>query len=58
MITLFCLYLILIKPCHLRQKEKWMILESFDYAHRGFFNEECPENSIKAFQRATAGCFS
>lgn len=52
MITLFCLYLILIKPCHLRQKEKWRILESFDYAHRGFFNEECPENSIKAFQRA------
>ncbi|MGN1277638.1 MAG: glycerophosphodiester phosphodiesterase family protein, partial [Floccifex sp.] len=28
------------------------ILESFDYAHRGFFNKDCPENSLKAFQRA------
>ncbi|MGM9948080.1 glycerophosphodiester phosphodiesterase family protein [Floccifex sp.] len=52
MITLFCLYLFLIKPNHIRQSEKWKQLASFDFAHRGFFNDECPENSLKAFERA------
>ncbi|MDD7280555.1 glycerophosphodiester phosphodiesterase family protein [Floccifex sp.] len=54
LIVLVLLYLWAIKPNSIRFKEKWENLESYDYAHRGLFDNKTnyPENSLPAFHRA------
>ena len=50
-LALFILYLALIAPGHDRSKDLKPLLNR-DYAHRGLWNDERPENSLAAFAAA------
>ena len=50
LVILFVLYLFLVLPNFPRRKIDH--LKGYDYAHRGLWNDELPENSLPAFQNA------
>ncbi len=55
LLLLLILYLFMVLPNFPRRKIDH--LKGYDYAHRGLWNEELPENSLPAFQNAVAHGF-
>lgn len=56
LLVLVCFYLFLAAP-RIPRREMPEGLRGVDYAHRGLWNANCPENSLAAFRRARATGF-